>query len=205
MVALVPEGLPATMSVALAVGVQRMAKVQALIKKLSAVETLGSTNVICTDKTGTLTKAEMTVKAMYVGGQDYEVTGAGYEPVGDFVLDDATLPRDEAQAAARADDAGDELLQRLQGAGAGRRQGLARDRRPHRGLPARRRQKAGFDLDQELIDRPKIYELPFESVRKRMSVVHVEGDGQKAFVKGAPVGDDRALHARRASTASSSR
>ncbi len=62
MVALVPEGLPATLSVALAIGVQRMAKENALIKKLMGVETLGSTNVICTDKTGTLTKAEMTVK-----------------------------------------------------------------------------------------------------------------------------------------------
>ena len=186
MVALVPEGLPATMSVALAVGVQRMAKVQALIKKLSAVETLGSTNVICTDKTGTLTKAEMTVKAMYVGGQDYEVTGAGYEPEGDFVLDDATLPKEEAKrrlepmmramsfcndskVLAPADDKGWRVIGD-----------------PTEGCLLVAARKAGFDLDQELVDRPKIYELPFESVRKRMSVVHVEGDGQKAFVKGAP-------------------
>ena len=68
MVALVPEGMPATLSVALAVGVQRMAKAKALIKKLAGVETLGSTNVIATDKTGTLTKAEMTVKAMWADG-----------------------------------------------------------------------------------------------------------------------------------------
>ena len=84
MVACVPEGLPATLSVALAVGVQRMARENALIKKLSAVETLGSTNVICTDKTGTLTKAEMTVKQIYFGMTPIEVTGAGYEPVGGF-------------------------------------------------------------------------------------------------------------------------
>ena len=186
MVALVPEGLPATLSVALAVGVQRMAKVQALIKKLAGVETLGCTNVICTDKTGTLTKAEMTVKAMYVGGQDYEVTGAGYEPEGDFVLDDATLPKDEAlrrlepmmramsfcndsKVLAPADDKGWRVIGD-----------------PTEGCLLVAARKAGFDLDQELVDRPKIYELPFESVRKRMSVVHVEGDGQKAFVKGAP-------------------
>jgi len=186
MVALVPEGLPATLSVSLAVGVQRMAKVHALIKKLAGVETLGCTNVICTDKTGTLTKAEMTVKAMYVGGHDYEVTGAGYEPVGDFVLDDATLPKDEAlqrlepmmramsfcndsKVLAPADDKGWRVIGD-----------------PTEGCLLVAARKAGFDLDQELVDRPKIYELPFESVRKRMSVVHVEGDGQKAFVKGAP-------------------
>ena len=186
MVALVPEGLPATLSVALAVGVQRMAKVQALIKKLAGVETLGCTNVICTDKTGTLTKAEMTVKAMYVGGQDYEVTGAGYEPEGDFVLDDATLPKDEAlrrlepmmramsfcndsKVLAPADDKGWRVIGD-----------------PTEGCLLVAARKAGFDLDQELVDRPKIYELPFESVRKRMSVVHVEGTGQQAFVKGAP-------------------
>ena len=97
MVALVPEGLPATLSVALAIGVQRMAKENALIKKLSGVETLGSTNVICTDKTGTLTKAEMTVKEIYAGDAVVEVTGAGYEPVGDFVVGDTTLPKDEAR------------------------------------------------------------------------------------------------------------
>ena len=97
MVALVPEGLPATLSVALAIGVQRMAKENALIKKLMGVETLGSTNVICTDKTGTLTKAEMTVKEMFAGDTVVEVTGAGYEPVGDFVVGDTTLPKDEAR------------------------------------------------------------------------------------------------------------
>ena len=70
MVALVPEGMPATLSVALAVGVQRMAKAKALIKGLAGVETLGSTNVIATDKTGTLTKAEMTLKAVWADGDE---------------------------------------------------------------------------------------------------------------------------------------
>jgi len=186
MVALVPEGLPATLSVALAVSVQRMAKVQALIKKLAGVETLGCTNVICTDKTGTLTKAEMTVKAMYVGGQDYEVTGAGYEPEGDFVLDDATLPKDEALRRLEP------MMRAMSFCNDSKVLAPAEDKGwrvigdPTEGCLLVAARKAGFDLDQELIDRPKIYELPFESVRKRMSVVHVEGDGQKAFVKGAP-------------------
>jgi len=186
MVALVPEGLPATLSVALAVGVQRMAKVHALIKKLAAVETLGSTNVICTDKTGTLTKAEMTVKAMYVGGQDYEVTGAGYEPVGEFVLDDATLPKDEVMRRLEP------MMRAMTFCNDSKVLAPAEDKGwrvigdPTEGCLLVAAQKAGFDLQNELMERPKIYELPFESVRKRMSVVHVEGDGQKAFVKGAP-------------------
>ncbi len=84
MVALVPEGLPATLSVSLAVGVQRMAKRNALIKRLSAVETLGSANAICTDKTGTLTKGEMTVRKIWRPGQSLEVSGVGFEPQGEF-------------------------------------------------------------------------------------------------------------------------
>ncbi len=186
MVALVPEGMPATLSVALAIGVQRMAKQNALIKKLSAVETLGSTNVICTDKTGTLTKAEMTVKTLYVGNQELEVTGAGYEPIGGFVVEGAELPRDEARR----------RLERIM-----RAMTFCNDAKvlppseqdgwrvigdPTEGCLLVAAQKADFDLQAELIERPKIYELPFESVRKRMSVVHVDGEGQTAYVKGAP-------------------
>ena len=186
MVALVPEGLPATLSVALSVGVQRMAKAKALIKNLGAVETLGSTNVIATDKTGTLTKAEMTVKVVWADGDDFEVTGAGYAPDGDFVVGDTTLGKDEARrrlepflrAMTFCNDAKvlppkDDDGWRVIGD-------------PTEGCLLVAAQKAGFDLQAELIERPKIYELPFESVRKRMSVVHVEGDGQHAFVKGAP-------------------
>ena len=139
MVALVPEGLPATLSVALSVGVQRMAKAKALIKNLGAVETLGSTNVIATDKTGTLTKAEMTVKAVWADGDDFEVTGAGYAPDGDFVVGDTTLGKEEALRRLGAVPARHDLLQRRQGAAAQGRRRLARDRRPHRGLPAGRR------------------------------------------------------------------
>src|SRR5689334_180254 len=82
MVALVPEGLPATMSVSLAVAVRRMARRHALIKRLT-VEALGSTTVICTDKTGTLTKAEMTVQAVWESGRQHGVTGVGYAPDGE--------------------------------------------------------------------------------------------------------------------------
>ncbi len=186
MVALVPEGLPATLSVALAIGVQRMARENALIKKLMGVETLGSTNVICTDKTGTLTKAEMTVKEMFAGDTVVEVTGAGYEPVGDFVVDDATLGKDEARRRLEL------LLRAMTFANDAKvlapneDQGWRVVGDPTEGCLLVAARKVGFDLSDELIERPKIYELPFESVRKRMSVVHVEGDGQKAYVKGAP-------------------
>ena len=80
----VPEGLLPTVTLALAMAVQRMAKRGALIKKLSAVETLGCTNVICTDKTGTLTTNQMSVTQMWIGGRSFSVSGAGYEPTGSF-------------------------------------------------------------------------------------------------------------------------
>ncbi len=186
MVALVPEGLPATLSVALAIGVQRMAKENALIKKLMGVETLGSTNVICTDKTGTLTKAEMTVREMFTGDSVVEVTGAGYEPLGEFVVGDTTLPKDEARGRLEL------LLRAMSFANDAKVLPPSDDKGwrvigdPTEGCLLVAAQKVGFDLSDQIIERPKIYELPFESVRKRMSVVHVEGDGQKAYVKGAP-------------------
>ena len=91
-VAAVPEGLPATVTIALAIGVQRLARKNAIVKQLSSVETLGSTTVICSDKTGTLTKNEMTVKEIYFDRYEVSVRGAGYDPVGSIHIESGAKP-----------------------------------------------------------------------------------------------------------------
>lgn len=176
MVALVPEGLPATLSVTLAVGVRRMARRRALIKKLLAVETLGSTTVICTDKTGTLTKAEMTVQAIWSGGRMHAVTGLGYSPQGE--VEEPESVRELLRVAALccnarllppADDEGWRVL------------GDTTE-----GALLVAATKAGVDLDAELAAAPRVGELPFDSVRKLMTTLHRDEGGVRAFVKGAP-------------------
>ncbi|MCX6707013.1 MAG: HAD-IC family P-type ATPase, partial [Candidatus Woesearchaeota archaeon] len=91
-VAAIPEGLPAVVTIALAIGINRMVKKKALIRKLNSVETLGCTTVICTDKTGTLTLNEMTVAKVFVDDEVIDVSGSGYEPKGSFSMNTKTLP-----------------------------------------------------------------------------------------------------------------
>jgi Ca2+-transporting ATPase len=185
-VAFVPEGLLPTVTLALAMGVQRMAKRHALVKKLSAVETLGCTTVICTDKTGTLTQNEMTVREIWVGGRKLSVTGVGYDPTGQILADGRplTLPVDP------------DLHQLLTGAalcnnarllppnGSSSRWTILGDPTEAALLVVAR--KAGLQLEEEARCAPRLRELPFESRRKRMSTIHLEQDQRVAYVKGAP-------------------
>jgi Ca2+-transporting ATPase len=174
MVALLPEGLPATMSVALAVGVRRMARRKALIKKLVAVETLGSTTVICTDKTGTLTKAEMTVQAVWVPDRTHAVSGAGYEPVG--AVEDSEPLRRTLQAAVLCCDA--RLLPPDSGGGW---QVLGDTTEGALLVVAA---KAGLEVSAEQRAAPRIEEFPFDADRKLMTTVHRVDDTVIAYVKG---------------------
>jgi P-type Ca2+ transporter type 2C len=178
-VALVPEGLPATMSVSLAIGVRRMARRQALVKRLLAVETLGSTTVICTDKTGTLTKAEMTVTRLWAGGVTHQVSGVGYRPDGD-VADPAAV-RDLLRSAALCSDA-----RLVPPAGDGNGDGWRVLGDTTEGALLVAAAKAGVDLEAERGAAPRVAEFPFDPTRKLMSTVHRVDGGFVVHVKGAP-------------------
>jgi Ca2+-transporting ATPase len=175
-VAAVPEGLPAVVTVALALGVRRMARRGALVRKLAAVETLGSTNVICTDKTGTLTVGDMTVRAFYVSGHNYTVTGEGYGPEGDVLPDSAHLR---------------ELVSIILGCNnahlvnEGGKWKTAGD--PTEGALLAAGRKAGGDRGQLDKDFPKFAEIPFDSDRKLSTMIRKTQDGKlRAFINGAP-------------------
>jgi Ca2+-transporting ATPase len=183
-VAAVPEGLPAVVTVALSLGVQRMAKRRALMRKLSAVETLGSTSVICTDKTGTLTVGEMTVRALYVSGQTYEVTGTGYGPEGEVRMDGKKA---EAEHAAPLLELATVLLacnnaHLTEEDGAWKTVGD-----PTEGALLTVGLKAGGDRERIEKEMPKHHELPFDSDRKLSAVIRQLPEGKlRAFINGAP-------------------
>jgi P-type Ca2+ transporter type 2C len=185
-VAFVPEGMLPTVTLSLAMGVKQMAKRNALVKKLSSVETLGCTTVICTDKTGTLTQNEMTVCNIWLGGRTLEVEGVGYDPNGNILENGCPI-------SAPADP---DLHQTLVSAT------LCNDARlipPHEkmkhwseiGDPTEAALetvalKGGIEIEEELKTAPRLKELPFDSRRKRMSTIHKIKSERVAYVKGAP-------------------
>ncbi|MBE0446672.1 MAG: cation-transporting P-type ATPase [Actinobacteria bacterium] len=185
-IANVPEGLLPTLSLSLAAGVQRMARKHALIKKLSSVEALGSTTVIATDKTGTLTQNEMTVREVWVDNRVLEVTGVGYEPVGTFIDNGRELTADELRQYYNLwRSASFCTTSRLVPPGDGRRSwSIVGDPTEASLLVAA--SKAGFDITEEFKKNPRVYLIPFESARKRMTSINQVGPVDVACVKGAP-------------------
>jgi magnesium-transporting ATPase (P-type) len=185
-VAFVPEGMLPTVTLSLAMGVQRMARRHALVKQLSAVEALGCTTVICTDKTGTLTENEMTVRELWCLGQRWSVSGAGYESEGQILQDGQPISQPaEGDLHALLLAAGLCNNSRLRPSAPGS---------PHRmvlGDPTEVAlrvvaAKGGLDLEAEARRAPRLRELPFDSARKRMTIL-CQGPGSViACVKGAP-------------------
>lgn len=185
-VAFIPEGLLPTVTLSLAMAVNRMAKKHALVKQLSSVETLGETSVICSDKTGTLTQNQMTVNHLWLPTGELIVTGLGYAPEG-------TIERN-GQVVQAADDS--DLNQLVRGAALASNARVVPPDAEHErytvlGDPTEAcltvvAAKGGLSLEAEGKRTPRIKELPFDSVRKRMTTIHQTGDKQIAYVKGAP-------------------
>jgi len=183
-VAAIPEGLPAVMTITLAIGVQRMAQRNAIIRRLPAVETLGSVSVICSDKTGTLTKNEMTVQSVRTAAASVRVAGSGYAPEGDFTLDGN-----------RIDPLGDPVLEELIEAALlcndadirRGEKGWIVDGDPMEGALVTLALKAGLDPAALRRDVPRRDEIPFDSRHRYMATLHAAPDGTRSvFVKGAP-------------------
>ena len=179
-VAVVPEALPAVVTISLAIGVRRMVKRQALVRRLPIVETLGSTSVICSDKTGTLTKNEMTVRQVYADEHLYELSGVGYEPSGSVLdagkaIDPPAVVRTLLRAGLLASDA--RLVTRD-----GRAQ-IEGD--PTEGALVVAAAKAGDDARGVSEQQPRMAEIPFTSERRRMTTLHGTEHGVVAYSKGA--------------------
>ncbi|MDR6124240.1 Ca2+-transporting ATPase [Bacillus sp. SLBN-46] len=183
-VAAIPEGLPAIVTVALSLGVQKMIRQNAIVRKLPAVETLGCASVICSDKTGTMTQNKMTVTHLWSGGQTWTVDGVGYQPQGQFYRDDRTVqPKDE------------KALQQMLIFGmlcnhsdlVIKDDEFTLDGDPTEGALLVSAMKAGFERTKLLDEFTIVNEFPFDSARKMMSV-HVKDKQGRHFIitKGAP-------------------
>jgi Ca2+-transporting ATPase len=182
-VAAVPEALPAVVTISLALGVQKMVKRHALVRRLPSVETLGSTTVICSDKTGTLTQDQMTVRRIYADGKTIDVSGVGYEPRGEFSVNGVNLAPAQNPTLITLLNAGalasDTTL--VQENGTWRIKGD-----PTEGALVVIAAKAGLQLSDLNAASPRVGEIPFSSETKRMTTVHNTPKGKMAYAKGAP-------------------
>ncbi|HWX32869.1 MAG TPA: HAD-IC family P-type ATPase, partial [Steroidobacteraceae bacterium] len=180
----IPEGLPAIITITLAIGVERMARRNAIIRRLPAVETLGAVTTICSDKTGTLTRNELTVRTVVTVESTYEISGAGYDPLGGFSENGQDILAKEApdlaealRAAALCNDA---VLNEKGGV-------WSIDGDPTEGALLTAALKAGFDRHTETRERPRTDEIPFESQHRFMATLHHDHFGNGfIYVKGAP-------------------
>ncbi len=182
-VAAVPEALPAVVTGALSVGMRRMAKVNSIVRRLPAVETLGSTSVICVDKTGTMTKGEMTVQEVYVNGRTVKVSGVGYEPRGEFYFKNKKLELEKEgelhtilKAATLCNDSRLEKVEEK----------WIVNGDPTEGALLTVAAKVGRQKVEVEQKEPRVAEIPFSSERKRMTTVHKTAKGRAAYMKGAP-------------------
>ena len=187
-VAAIPEGLPAVVTIVLALGMQQMVKHHAIMKKLHAVETLGSTTVICSDKTGTLTQNQMTVVKLFVPGAEIDVTGEGYNPQGRFLMNGKGIDFSKEPAFTRLLDIGvlcnDSTLEQESGADKSHWKIIGS---PTEGAVTVAAAKAGKDKMKMNAAFPRLQEIPFDSRRKRMTTFHREKDGHfAAYTMGAP-------------------
>jgi Ca2+-transporting ATPase len=180
----IPEGLPAALTITLAIGVARMARRRAIIRKLTAVETLGSTTVICSDKTGTLTENQMTVQEIVAGGERFEVTGAGYTPSGQILKQGVTVDASGSPALMECLKAGllcnDSLLLEKED-----RWAVQGD--PTEGALLVSAVKAGLDMTTVRKEFPRVDAIPFESQHQYMATLHDGGTDNPGivYVKGS--------------------
>ena len=174
-VAAIPEGLPAVVTVSLALGVQRMARQNALVRHLPSVETLGACTVICSDKTGTLTHNQMTVQKLFVNRKEVNVSGSGYSPHGEFSEDTKKISELlligalNNNAKLRSEDSGWEVVGD-----------------PTEAALLVSAKKAGLNVEELHGKYPRVEEIEFTSERKRMTTVHKVGGRLMAYTKGAP-------------------
>lgn len=179
----IPEGLPAAVTITLAIGVSRMAKRRVIIRKLPAVETLGSTTVICSDKTGTLTENQMTVQAILAGETHYEISGSGYAPLGRIVRQDGAdnVSTTELNECLRAGILCNDSVIRKKG-DSWQIQGD-----PTEGALLTAARKGGFDEKEVEREYPRLDSIPFESKHQYMATLHDDGVGRPrvVYIKGA--------------------
>ncbi|MBI1978964.1 MAG: calcium-translocating P-type ATPase, SERCA-type [Candidatus Aenigmarchaeota archaeon] len=181
-VSAVPEGLPALLTITLAIGVQRMGRNKAIVRKLSAVETLGSTTIILADKTGTMTTNEMTVQKVHINNQEIDVSGVGFEPKGEFSIKgkpiDPIKDKELVNALTISALCNDAVLTKNE------KWNIIGD--PTEGALLVVAKKAGIDAKELGKKYPRVNEIPFSSERKMMSTVHKMGKGYFVYSKGAP-------------------